>query len=243
MPTIKGTFAWDDDDLTPGQSKLGGLNHNLYGGEGKGTKGQAHFIPDEDQDEPEPYLIYINKHDEPPSLTWGQQLVADVARILVEGGIEIAKPIVTNWWTATAVPAAKARWENLKTKRVARKAAKANAASAVLVAEVVEADVLTHEVATTGGEKIAMTSEQYEHLVHTLAAADEVRAMLRDAIEHADIVDGEPTALAQLQDLRALPANERAQRIGDYFIANPPILDDLGRRLTERGPLQLELSP
>lgn len=239
MPEIKGTFQWDDDDLTPGQSKDGGLNHNLYGGEGKGTKGQAHFIPDEDQDEPEPSVVYINNDAEPPALTWGQQLVADVARILIEGGVEIAKPIVAHWWNVTAVPAMKARWEDLKATRTRRKAATAKEATSVLVAEIVDADALPHEVATADGEKITMTSEQYEHLVHTLAAADEVRAMLRDAIKHADVVDGEPTALAQLQELRALPPNERAERIGDYFIANPSILEDLGRSLIEHGPLEL----
>jgi hypothetical protein len=239
MPEIKGTFQWDDDDLTPGQSKDGGLNHNLYGGEGKGTKGQAHFIPDEDQDEPEPQVVYINDYAEPPALTWGQQLVADVARILIEGGVEIAKPIVANWWTVTAVPAMKSRWEGLQASRTRRKAIKAKEATAVLVAEIVDADALTQEVVTAEGENLTMTSEQYEQLVHALAAADEVRAMLRDAIEHADIVDGEPTALAQLQELRALPSDERAKRIGDYFIANPTILEDLGRSLMEHRPLQL----
>jgi hypothetical protein len=240
MPEIKGTFRWDDDDLTPGQSKEGGLNHNLYGGQGKGTKGQAHFIPDEDQVEPDPRVDYTHHCAEPPASDWWQQLVADVAIVLIAAGVETAKPIVANWWIVTAVPAMKASWEDLKAMRTRRKAAKVPETAEVLIGEIVDADALTQEVATADGKMIPMTSEQYEQLVHALAAADEVRAMLLDAIEHSDVVDGEPPALAQLKELRALSPNERAKRIGDYFIANPSILEHLGRSLMQRGPLQLE---
>lgn len=239
MPEIKGTFQWDDEDLTPGQSKDGGLNHNLYGGKGKGTKGQARFIPDKDQVEPEPQFVYINSDVEPPPLTWGQQLVADVASILIENGLEIAKPIVANWWIVTVVPAIKAKWVEIRTARTRRKVEKPISVNVVRAADDAGVDGPTHEVGTVDGAKATMTREQYEHLVHTLAAAEEVRTMLLGAIEHADVIDGEPNALAQLQEIRELPASARVERIGDYFVANPSILKDFGRSLTDRGPLQL----
>ena len=46
MPRIRGFFEYDDDDLTPGKKKEGGLHQNLYDGDGK-LKGTARFIPDE----------------------------------------------------------------------------------------------------------------------------------------------------------------------------------------------------
>src|SRR4051812_32712156 len=44
MARIPGYFEYDDD-LTPGQSKDGGLHHNLYA-QGR-LAGHGHFVPDE----------------------------------------------------------------------------------------------------------------------------------------------------------------------------------------------------
>lgn len=46
MPRIRGFFEYDNDDLTPGKKKEGGLHQNLYDGDGK-LRGNARFIPDE----------------------------------------------------------------------------------------------------------------------------------------------------------------------------------------------------
>lgn len=46
MPRIPGFYEYDDDDLTPGKKKEGGLHQNLYNDDGK-LKGNARFIPDE----------------------------------------------------------------------------------------------------------------------------------------------------------------------------------------------------
>ncbi|MGO1539840.1 MAG: hypothetical protein ACTHW3_10775 [Leucobacter sp.] len=52
MGRIPGYYEWDDDDLTPGQKKEGGLHQNLFDDEGK-LKGSARFIPsDEDLSDP-----------------------------------------------------------------------------------------------------------------------------------------------------------------------------------------------
>ena len=46
MASIKGRYEYDDDDLTPGKKKEGGLHQNLFDSEGN-LKGSARFIPDE----------------------------------------------------------------------------------------------------------------------------------------------------------------------------------------------------
>jgi len=55
MGRIRGHYEWDDDDLTPGQKKEGGLHQNLFDGDGN-LKGSAWFIPD-DGPEPEPLVV------------------------------------------------------------------------------------------------------------------------------------------------------------------------------------------
>ena len=51
---IKGFYEYDDDDLTPGKKKEGGLHQNLFDSDGN-LKGNARFVPDEEQvDKTEP---------------------------------------------------------------------------------------------------------------------------------------------------------------------------------------------
>ena len=59
MPRIHGTYEYDDDDLTPGNKKEGGLHQNLFDSEGN-LKGSARFIPDDEaaEDESESVFIY-----------------------------------------------------------------------------------------------------------------------------------------------------------------------------------------
>lgn len=46
MGRIKGHYEWDDDDLTPGQKREGGLHQNLFDSEGN-LWGSARFVPDD----------------------------------------------------------------------------------------------------------------------------------------------------------------------------------------------------
>jgi hypothetical protein len=50
MVRIRGFYEYDDDDLTPGKKKEGGLHQNLFDEEGN-LRGSARFIPDNDQPE------------------------------------------------------------------------------------------------------------------------------------------------------------------------------------------------
>lgn len=53
MGSIRGRYEWDDDELTPGRKREGGLRQNLFDRDGK-LKANARFIPVEDE---EPLVI------------------------------------------------------------------------------------------------------------------------------------------------------------------------------------------
>lgn len=114
-----GSLKWDDDDLTPGNSKDGGLHNNLYDRRGK-LKGAASFIPGGKR---EPKAD--NKPDKPrgkgrkrrsdpdgwPALIKGEvagalgEIARDVARDLI---LE-AKPHAKKLWEEQGKPALEAK--------------------------------------------------------------------------------------------------------------------------------------
>jgi hypothetical protein len=95
-------------------------------------------------------------------------------------------------------------------------------------------------VATTlHDQEITMTSEQYQQLVLALLATDEFRDKLLHVLANAHVEDSDPAALAELQKLRELPTQQRSERVKEVVAGNPSILEDLGRHLTERGPVEL----
>ena len=56
MGRIRGHYEWDDDDLTPGKKREGGLHQNLFDKDGH-LKSSARFVPDDADDEPDPLYV------------------------------------------------------------------------------------------------------------------------------------------------------------------------------------------
>ncbi len=52
---IPGYYEWDDDDLTPGRKKEGGLHQNLFDADGS-LKGSARFVPSDEVDRDPVYV-------------------------------------------------------------------------------------------------------------------------------------------------------------------------------------------
>jgi hypothetical protein len=101
MGRIKGHYEWDDDDLTPGRKKEGGLHQNRFDSEGN-LKGSAPIRP-EDEDDPEPLVatetVYIpveerRRNQENDELAG---FVAGVVAGLARRGLAAAAPIVARW--------------------------------------------------------------------------------------------------------------------------------------------------
>lgn len=194
-------------------------------------------------DEPQPRVIYFDRDgDSSRRLSPFEQFLVDVATGVLEILAEEAKRGIALWWEVKARPAVAGKWEEFKARRIERKAIRAANKNPVPQSRegAAEHQVEAYEVAVEDGEHLVLTPEQYVQLVHMLAKADEVQAMLRNAIAHAEVVEGEPTAIEQISHLRALPHDRRSAEISDYFAANPSILNDLGRHLVERGPLELD---
>jgi hypothetical protein len=127
MGSIKGHYEWDDDHLTPGPKKEGGLHQNLFDSEGK-LKGSARFIPDNDRD-PEPLFvtetIYVpveqrRTREEEEEF---QEAIAELVALLITEG----KPLAEQWWRETARPGIDAqrmkRLERRSRRRAKRKVA------------------------------------------------------------------------------------------------------------------------
>lgn len=97
MARIKGHYEWDDDSLTPGQKREGGLHQNLFDSEGR-LKGSARFIPD-DEGEPEPLVVtqtvYVPVEQRRRSRQEEelQQAITELVTHLIYRGIARAKPL------------------------------------------------------------------------------------------------------------------------------------------------------
>jgi hypothetical protein len=193
------------------------------------------------QSEPEPHDVYGDRYLEP---TWGQELTAAIVMRVIDHLIEAATPRVAHWWDTVLIPAMKAKWDDFVLKGQAQKAKKVTRAkvnTSALVAAHVGADGPAAQEVTTAfqGQKITMTSDQYQQLVLTLLAIDEIRDKLLQVLANAHVDDSDPAALAQLQELRELPPQQRAERVEEILVGNPWILENLGRHLMEFGPGEL----
>ena len=112
MGSIWGLYQWDDDDLTPGRKREGGLHQNLFDEDGR-LKGSARFIPAK---EPELRTVPITDNvtenvyvpAEERRLSPEQQELAEIVSavlvVFLQEGIERAKPHVKRWWADSVRP-------------------------------------------------------------------------------------------------------------------------------------------
>lgn len=123
MASIPGRYEYDDDDLTPGKKKEGGLHQNLFDSEGN-LKGSARFIPDDpdaDEGDDEPSVIYVYNETSTPVKSREQEAfekaVSDQVSRLIDYGIAWAKPHIREFWLEKARPAIQSKWENRPRRR------------------------------------------------------------------------------------------------------------------------------
>ncbi|MFE5936231.1 hypothetical protein ACFQ69_12660 [Streptomyces sp. NPDC056470] len=110
MASIRGRFEYPDG-LTPGQSKDGGLHHNLYDDQGD-LVGHGKFIPDDDDStvEPPPLFFGESRRDCESDSRSRERLDPEE---IVEALIILIKfaawttPRLKRWWKDQALPFAK----------------------------------------------------------------------------------------------------------------------------------------
>jgi len=175
MPSITGRYEYDDEDLTPGKKKEGGLHQNLYGRHGD-LKGSARFIPDDDdgyQAEPHSVVIHVRHEVAPPAKTREQEefekAVSDLVSLLLEDAIARLKPHAQRFWHERARPAIRSKVNKVKNRRPDRGAVAALALPAASSPEVVAA-FEGHKADTT----IMLDTYTHASLAIDAAAAEQI---------------------------------------------------------------------
>lgn len=218
MGRIRGHYEWDDDDLTPGQKKEGGLHQNLFDSEGN-LKGSARFIPD-DGSEPEPLVVTeaVYVPVEQRRLTREQQELADfiadqLARLAARG--------LEKLWREKISPAIDARRTQLRERRARRKVQQ-SAVPDGAEATIVEPSQELAEVSEEIRPKMSRAEAQARYLAALAARAYSDEQMR--LVESADIVDGDD--LEQLQrSLAELPADD-VKALVEAMATNPAMLGE-----------------
>jgi hypothetical protein len=195
----------------------------------------------------EPEIIHVETYayaPGPPERSVAAEAVAHLLSRVVDELVEGAKPSVAHWWNSQVIPAMRAKRDDLLLKRQARKAKKAlraNGTATPLIADQAAEDAASPQRVGTAPDdpKITMTSEQFQHLFMTWIAREDAQEALWHAIANAEIADGDAPTLAWREGLNELSAQQRAERVRGILSANPSILEDLGRHLMERRPLEL----
>lgn len=254
MVSIKGHYVYDDDDLTPGNKKEGGLHQNLYDSDGN-LKGNARFIPDQEQyAKPDPEVIYETvyvhetvyvSHEENERQARKREayelqqarkreenaeLVANVVGLLVA----VAKPHVKRLWHEKARPVIEAR----RAKKATRKARKSGRPRKPAAKQpiVVEATVVDSGRELAVAEKLYRTDMSSAEAQARYLAALAARAFSDEQmklVSNANIIDGE--SLAELQRTLVELPPQQVKGIIEAVEANPSVLS--GDLLAELGNL------
>ena len=126
MPSIDGRLEWDDDELTPGKKKEGGLHSTLFDADGN-LKSSARFVPDEDDREAEPETVHMHIYHEAPARAKTpeqeafEKAVAEQLTRLVDFSIEKLTPHAVRFWEDKARPALRSKVAKVKAKTKMKK--------------------------------------------------------------------------------------------------------------------------
>jgi hypothetical protein len=235
---IAGHYEWDDDDLSPGQKKEGGLHQNLFDGEGK-LKGSARFIPG-DEGDPRPVTVTrtiyvpIEQRRRTRQEEARLQAINDVVSDLMKRGIATAKPLAKEWWRETGRPAIDAQRARIVERRSRRKAQKKAPA---FEGTIVESSSALTEARDEDRPKMSSAEAKARYLA-ALAAREFSDEQMR-LVTGASIVDGE--GLAELKrSLAELPPGQ-IKGVIEAMATNPAMLGEdslaeLASILGQRGP-------
>ena len=219
MARIRGHYEWEDDDLTPGQKREGGLHQNLYDREGK-LKGNARFVPDL-SDEPvvvtETVYLTIEERRRTPEDEALEEAVRKLVLLGLHYGIAVARPAVERWWAETARPALEARRTSRRERR-SRRASRKHAVEAKGVGD------SSRGVENLDPDRPAMSrAEAQARYLAALAARAYSDEQMR-LIAAAEIVDsGDAAALRS--SLAELPADQVADLV-TTMATDPRMLAD-----------------
>lgn len=258
MARIHGTYEFDDDDLTPGKKKEGGLHQNLFDGEGN-LKGSARFIPDDDQPEEDygsgcvdPYYaaqlaaeVEAEERRRERERQENAELIAKVVTILATVTYMKAKPHAQRLWREKVGPAVQAGRDARARRKVERQARREQkrATDQGEVATRVENEVVGGTVIAPTNDLVIASQEYRRNMSSSEAQARYLMALAAKAfsdeqlwmVANANIVEDEQ--FVELEStLAELPSAQVAQLI-DQLELDPSVLAhetfDLAKFLAE----------
>lgn len=224
---IPGYYEWDDDDLTPGRKKEGGLHQNLFDADGS-LKGSARFVPAEEVD-PDPVYVteYVTEHVYVPAeerrLTPEQQELADlIGEVLIAfmtKGIERAKPHVKKWWAESVRPFVGEQRARLSQRRP-RRPLKADRA---LLESDDSSDQVPAESAVAVSRPRMSSAEAQARYLAAMAARAFSEEQLR-MVRSADIIDAQNVAEVEAR-IAELPPSE-VRELMSRMVTDPSMLGE-----------------
>lgn len=225
MGRIKGHYEWDDDDLTPGQKKEGGLHQNLFDSKGD-LKGSARFIPDDGLDS-EPFVItetvYVPIEQRRKSREQEQleEAIAALVSHLIGRGIAKSRPLVAQWYRETARPAFDAQRAKLADRRSRRTERNK---STVIEGTIVAQEQELVEAPAEDRQSMSSAEAQARYLAALAARAYSDEQMR--LVTGANIVDGDGDGQSELErSVAALPPAQ-VRSLLEKMVANPTMLSE-----------------
>ena len=226
MGRIPGYYEWDDDDLTPGRKKEGGLHQNLFDADGS-LKGSARFVPSDEVDRDPVYVterVYVPAEER--RLTPEQQeladLISEVLLAFMAKGIERAKPHVKRWWTESVRPFVGEQRARLSQRRP-RPSLKAD--RALLESENLpdSSDQVPAESAVAVSRPKMSSAEAQARYLAAMAARAFSEEQLR-MVRSADIIDAQNVAEVEAR-IAELPPSE-VRELMSRMVTDPSMLGE-----------------
>jgi hypothetical protein len=238
MTSIRGRYEYPDD-LTPGQSKDGGLHQNLYNSNGR-LVDHGTFFPDDEKEtiaDSPPVIINItneytaDSQEEEPS---GEAIIA--ALVLISA--IAAAPYIKNWWNNQAFPFIKSAWNSLTgTRETENRVAPVELATFIESAQATTVDApskSSREViaALTEYRSSMSSAEARERFIAALMARLFSEEQLR-LLSNARIEDSELTNAVE-----ALTPKQIGDSIRLTLETNPSLLDEIWNTIENSGLLR-----
>lgn len=229
MGRIPGYYEWDDDDLTPGRKKEGGLHQNLFDADGK-LQGSARFVPSDEVEADSEYVTeYVTEHVYVPAeerrLTPEQEeladLISEVLLVFLTKGIDRAKPHIKRWWAESARPFVREQRTRL-VKVLPKRAPKVSRDLASTNGDPSADRLPTENVVAVPRPKMSSAEAQARYLAAMAARAFSEEQM--NLVQNADIIDAEGIAEIEAK-LAELPPHE-VHQLMSMMVTDPAMLNE-----------------
>lgn len=227
MGSIRGYYEWDDDDLTPGRKKEGGLHQNLFDSDGS-LKGNARFRPEADDNQVPVVVtdtVYVlldeRRQDEAAQERFEARLDLVIAILKSEAFQRSVAKIgshAQHWWKGTARPALDGR----RAKRLSSRSRRnASTEPATIDPAGTQLSEPAEEVGPTRPDmSIAEAKARYLAAVSAQAYSDEQMRLLANVnILHGDL----ETAKRSLAEI----PSAQLRTLIEQMMTNPTLLTEV----------------